>query len=434
VLFRSHQSEHTLIVGFIPILTPSTTDEILEYGLAGWEMSRYSGLYVGLKTVTDTLDLTSSTLLPAPVFTRPALPSGTMLNLRRGLPALQQEALVVNERLPAAIAFARANGLNRVDIAPAAARLMIVTAGKSWLDVRQALRDLGLDEARCRAMGLGVVKLGMTWPLDPDFVRNACAGAQTLMVVEEKRPVIEEQLAAALYGLPGQRPEIIGKRDEMWRPMFALDGVLDPGAVRRALVRQLERLGMLDAAASDKAVQRATLETLAARPPAAIRPAYFCSGCPHNTSTRVPDGSVAMGATGCHGLAAFMPERRTMNVVGMGAEGLPWVGAQHFVETEHVFANMGDGTYTHSGILAIRAAVSAKANVTFKILYNDAVAMTGGQPLEADVSVEMIVHELLAERVSPVILVSDEPEKWARADLPRDLRILHRDHLEDVQK
>lgn len=430
----AHQSEHTLIVGFIPILAPATTDEILEYGLAGWEMSRYSGLYVGLKTVTDTLDLTSSILLPSPTFVRPDLPQGTVLNLRRGLPALAQEALVVNERLPAAIAFARANGLNRVDIAPAAPRLVIVTAGKSWLDVRQALRDLGLDEAKCRAMGLGVVKLGMTWPLDPDFVCSACAEAQTLMVVEEKRPIIEEQLAVALYGVAGRRPEIIGKRDEAGRPLFPLDGVLDPGTVRRALVRQLERLGMLGPGLATLASEWAALDGWTAKPPAAVRPAYFCSGCPHNTSTRVPDGSVAMGATGCHGLAAFMPERRTMNVVGMGAEGLPWVGAQHFVETQHVFANMGDGTYTHSGILAIRAAISAKANVTFKILYNDAVAMTGGQPLEADVSVEMIVKELLAERVHPVVLVSDEPEKWARADLPPNLRILHRDHLEDVQK
>lgn len=430
----AHQSEHTLIVGFIPILAPSTTDEILEYGLAGWEMSRYSGLYVGLKTVTDTLDLTSSILLPSPTVVRPDLPQGAVLNLRRGLPALAQEALVVNERLPAAIAFARANGLNRVDIAPAVPRLVIVTAGKSWLDVRQALRDLGLDEAKCRAMGLGVVKLGMTWPLDPDFVRSACVEAQTLMVVEEKRPIIEEQLAVALYGVAGRRPEIIGKRDEAGRPLFPLDGVLGPGTVRRALVRQLERLGMLGPGLATLASEWAALDGWTAKPPAAVRPAYFCSGCPHNTSTRVPDGSVAMGATGCHGLAAFMPERRTMNVVGMGAEGLPWVGAQHFVETQHVFANMGDGTYTHSGILAIRAAISAKANVTFKILYNDAVAMTGGQPLEADVSVEMIVKELLAERVHPVVLVSDEPEKWARADLPPNLRILHRDHLEDVQK
>lgn len=430
----AHQSEHTLITGFIPILAPSTTDEILEYGLTGWEMSRYSGLYVGLKTVTDTLDLTSSIILPSPVFVRPALPLGRMLNLRRGLPALAQEALVVNERLPAAIAFARANGLNRVDIAPAVPKLVIVTAGKSWLDVRQALRDLGLDEAGCRALGLGLVKLGMTWPLDPDFVRAACAGAQTLLVVEEKRPVIEEQLAVALYALPGRRPEIIGKRDEAGLPLFALEGVLDPDTVRRALVRQLERLGILDPDLAARMGERNRLDALSAKPPVAIRPAYFCSGCPHNTSTHVPDGSFALGATGCHGLAAFMPERRTMNVVGMGAEGLPWVGAQHFVETSHVFANMGDGTYTHSGTLAVRAAVSAKANITFKILYNDAVAMTGGQPLEADVSVEMIVKELLAERVSPVILVSDEPEKWAKADLPRDLRILHRDHLEDVQK
>ncbi|MBB6253322.1 indolepyruvate ferredoxin oxidoreductase family protein [Nitrospirillum iridis] len=433
----AHQSEHTLIVGFIPVLAPSTTDEILEFGLAGWEMSRFSGLYVGLKTVTDTLDLTSSVLLPEPRFVRPDLSGGGPLNLQRGLPALRQEALVLNERLPAAIAFARANALNRVDIAPPVPRLVIVTAGKSWLDVRQALRDLGLGDKECRDIGLGVVKFGMTWPLDQDFARGACAGARALLVVEEKRPVLEDQLAVALYGLPGDRPEILGKRDETGRPLFPLDGVLEPGAIRRALVRQLDRLGMLDAGTRARAAALLAMEAMAAAPAApaaAIRPAYFCSGCPHNTSTVVPDGSMAMGATGCHGLAAFMPERRTMNVVGMGAEGLTWVGAQHFVDTPHMFANMGDGTYTHSGSLAIRAALSAKANVTFKILYNDAVAMTGGQPLEADVSVEMIVKELRAEGVDPVVLVSDDPAKHRRADLPADLRILHRDELDAVQR
>ena len=430
----AHQSEHTLIVGFIPILAPSTTDEILEYGQLGWEMSRFSGLYVGLKTVTDTLDLTSSVILPDISVVRPDLPGGLDLNLRRGLPALQQESLVVNARLPAAVAFARANGLNRVVIGAERRNLTILTAGKSYLDVRQALRDLGLDAARCREHGISLVKLGMTWPLDQDFARGVCAGSREVLVVEEKRPVIEEQLAVALYGMSGDRPMILGKRDEQGRALFPLDGVLDPAMVRRAIVRRLEGLGALGEDARRRAEALDAVESVAPAPASAIRPAYFCSGCPHNTSTVVPDGSFAMGATGCHGLAAFMPERRTMNVVGMGAEGMPWVAAQRFVETKHAFSNMGDGTYTHSGILAIRAAVAADTNVTFKILYNDAVAMTGGQPLEGNVTVDLMVNELLAERVKPVVVISDEPEKFGGGRLPQSVRVLHRDHLDAVQR
>ncbi len=423
----AHQSEHTLIAGFIPVLAPATTDEILQYGQLGWALSRHSGLYVGLKTVTDTLDLTSSITIPEFSVSIPQY-SGKALNIRRGLAPLAQEALVVNERLPAAILFARANGLNHVVVAPAQPRLMIIAAGKSYLDVRQALHDLGLDEARCAAFGIGLIKLGMTWPLDGEFIRQSCGAARAVLVVEEKRPVIEEQLASALYAL-SIRPEILGKHDEQGRVLFPADGVLDAAQIRHAVLRQMARLGIEDDHVARRAARLAAFE--AAVPPAtAIRPAYFCSGCPHNSSTNIPDGSIALGATGCHGLAAFMPERRTMNVVGMGAEGMAWVGAKNFVETKHVFANMGDGTYAHSGILAIRAAVSAKANVTFKVLYNDAVAMTGGQPMEGNISVEMIIKELQAEGAAPVILVSDEPEKHANPGV----RVLHRDHLDKVQR
>ncbi|MEW9855242.1 indolepyruvate ferredoxin oxidoreductase family protein [Novosphingobium sp. M1R2S20] len=429
----AHQSEHTLIAGFLPILAPSTTDEIISYGLLGWEMSRFSGLYVSLKSVTDALDLTSSVILPELSIVRPELPGGTQLNIRRSLPPLVQESLVVNERLPAAVQFARVNGLNRVVIAPEQRNLVILTAGKAYLDVHEALLALGLDEARCRALGVSLVKLGMTWPMDQEFLRSACAGAREILVVEEKRPVIEEQLAAALFAMPGPSPIIVGKRDEQGRALLPLDNVLDAGLVRRTIVARLEGLGVLDAPARADAERWAAMEAATVAPAGAVRPAFFCSGCPHNTSTNVPDGSVAMGATGCHGLAAFMPERRTMNVVGMGAEGLPWLGAQHFTETGHVFSNMGDGTYTHSGILAIRAALSASANVTFKILYNDAVAMTGGQPLEGNIQPDQIVAELIAEGVKPVALVSDQPEKW-RGKLPVGVRVLERDRLDALQR
>ena len=430
----AHQSEHTLIVGFIPILAPSTTEEILLYGQLGWEMSRFTGLYVGMKTVTDTLDLTSSVILPEFTVVRPDLPAGAHLNIRRSLPALTQEALVVNERLPAATLFARANGLDRIVIGGERRDLVIVTAGKPYLDVREALQDLGLDEARCRALGISVVKFGMTWPLDGEFARRACEGAREVMVVEEKRPVVEDQMSVALYTLAGSRPAIVGKRDDKGRVLFPLDNVVDAMMVRRAIVARLKALGLADDDLRRRAALFDEMENAGVSGAVAIRPAFFCSGCPHNTSTNVPDGSFAMGATGCHGLAAFMPERRTMNVVGMGAEGLPWIGAQHFVETQHVFANMGDGTYAHSGLLAIRAALAAKANVTFKLLYNDAVAMTGGQPAEGSLQPDQIVAELVAEGVKPVVMVSDDPEKWGGGKLPAAIRVEHRDMLDQVQR
>ncbi|QIG80764.1 indolepyruvate ferredoxin oxidoreductase family protein [Stakelama tenebrarum] len=428
----AHQSEHQLIAAFLPILAPATTDEILRFGQLAWEMSRFSGLYVSMKTITDALDLTSSVILPDYRVVHPEL-SGANLNIRRGLTANQQESLVVNDRLPAAVAFARANALNSVDIAGGEhPGLTILTAGKTWLDVRQTLRDLGLDDARCAEIGLRVVKLGMTWPVDRDFLREACAGSREILVVEEKRPVIEDQLAGALYAMASDRPAITGKRDDRDRVLLPSDGVLDGTMIRRALTQRLEAHAMLDDAMRQRVATLEAIEGRAVSPVVALRGAFFCSGCPHNTSTRVPDGSAALGATGCHGLAVTMPDRNTMTFVGMGAEGTPWIGAQHFTDTKHMFANMGDGTYTHSGLLAIRAALSAKANVTFKLLYNDAVAMTGGQPLEGGITVPQIVKELRAEGVDPVVLVSDEPEKFAGENL--GVRVAHRDYLEDIQE
>jgi indolepyruvate ferredoxin oxidoreductase len=433
----AHQSEHTLIAGFIPVLYPATTDEILEFGLMGWEMSRYSGLYVGLKTITDTLDLTSTVALPASDFpvVRPELPKAAKLNLVEGATPLQQEAAVTDLRLPAAQAFARANNLDRIALDAERRELTIVTAGKAYLDVRQALQDLGLEGPRGRAAGIRLVKIGLIWPLEASFAREACAGSREVLVIEEKRPVMEDQLARVFYALPeGQRPAITGKRDPDGGDLLPPHGVLDPGKVRRALVSRLEALGLLDDETRARAEAFTKSEAEVARLSLiAARPAFFCSGCPHNTSTVVPEGSMAMGATGCHGLAAYMG-RRTMITVGMGSEGMPWVGAKDFVDTPHMFQNMGDGTFTHSGLLSIRAAVAAKANVTFKLLYNDAVAMTGGQPAEGGLSAETMVRELTVEGVRPVVLVSDEPDKYTRADLPEGVRVLHRDRLDEVQR
>ncbi|GGN39808.1 indolepyruvate ferredoxin oxidoreductase [Novosphingobium indicum] len=432
----AHQSEHVLVTAMTPVLYPATTDEILSFGQYGWALSRLSGLYVGMKTVTDTLDLTTTVTLPGHQFpiALPELPEGASPNLRIAMSALQQEQAVIEQRLPIVPQFTALNPIDRVSHDAPERKLTIVTAGKAWLDVCQALADLGLDEATCRAIGLRVVKLGLVWPLDTAFVRQACGGSAEIMVVEEKRAFIEEQIARIFYGT-ANAPAISGKHEPEGAKLLSEIGVLDPGSVRAALVRRLAALGILsdEVAARDATLRdlEGSAKTLALT---AIRPAYFCSGCPHNTSTVVPEGSAAMGATGCHGLAHYMPERNTMQTVSMGQEGMPWVGAQSFVETPHMFQNLGDGTYTHSGLLTIRAAVAAKSNVTFKILFNDAVAMTGGQPAEGSLTVEQIVHELVAEGVAPVVILSENPDRFSASDLPKGIRVLFRDELDAVQR
>ncbi len=432
----AHQSEHVLVTAMAPMLYPATTDEILAMGQLGWALSRISGLYVGMKAVTDTLDLTTTVNLPGHAFpiAVPELPAGLSPNLRLNLSALQQEQAVVEQRLPIVPLFTGLNRIDRVSHAAPRPRLTVVSAGKAWLDVCQALADLGLDAAKCREIGLSVVKLGLVWPIDAAFVREACGGSAEVLVVEEKRAFIEEQLARIFYGR-ADAPALSGKTEPDGRALISEIGVLDPGSVRTALVRRLAALGMLgeETAARDAALRRLE-ESAGELQRTAVRAAYFCSGCPHNTSTLVPEGSSAMGATGCHGLAHFMPERRTMQTVSMGQEGMPWVGAQTFVETPHMFQNLGDGTYTHSGLLTIRASVAAKSSVTFKILYNDAVAMTGGQPAEGALTAEQIVRELVVEGVSPVVLVSEDPSRFRAGDLPPGTRVLHRDELDAVQR
>jgi len=428
----AHQSEHVMVTAMVPVLYPATTDEIVAWGQLGWAMSRASGLYVAIKAVTDTLDLTTTVDLPGHRFPihLPDLPAGTSPNLRMNLSALQQEEAVIVHRLPIVPLFASANRLDRVSHEAGDRRLTVVTAGKAWLDTCQALADLGLDsEASRRAIGLRVVKLGLVWPVDADFLRQACGGSTEVLVVEEKRAFIEDQLARVFYGR-ADAPRLTGKQG-----LLPETGVLDPGAVRRALVARLDALGLLsDEARARDAALRALESSAASLDRTAIRAAYFCSGCPHNTSTLVPEGSAAMGATGCHGLAHFMPERRTMQTVSMGQEGMPWLAAQSFVETPHMFQNLGDGTYTHSGFLSIRAAIAAKSRVTFKILYNDAVAMTGGQPAEGALTPQQIVRELVVEGADPVVVLSDQPERFGAGDFPAGVRVLHRDHLDAVQR
>jgi len=428
-----------LMCSIMPIRYPAGTAESIEYGLYGYALSRYSGLYVALKCVTDTLDLTSSIQLPMPglVYADPAdfaVPAGG-LNLRPAMSQLAQEELTVNHRLPAALAFMRANPLDRIQYETPRPRLLIVSAGKAYLDLAQALADLGYDAAKCAASGIRVYKPGLIWPLEPAGARSAAEGASAIFVVEEKRPVIEDQLAKILFGSTG-RPHLMGKTDAAGAPLLANHGELNPTLVRDALMRVLRTCGIADEAAETHYAHFEQIKQNAAITGGAslIRPAFFCSGCPHNTGTRLPDGSMAMGATGCHAISALIPGSTTMLPVTMGAEGMPYLGIADLVEIPHLFANMGDGTYAHSGLLAIRAAVAAKVSLTYKILYNDAVAMTGGQPVEGSPTPYAIAAQLKAEGVDPVVVVYDPAEAFDPKLLPEGVAAHERAELDRVQK
>ncbi len=436
----AHQSEHTLIAALLPILYPATIGEIVEFGLFGWAMSRYSGCYVALKCITDTLDLTASVELadvhrPYTIPTDIELPPGG-LNLRQNQPPLVEEDRLVNWRLPAATAFGRANGIDRTVIDGERRTLSIVSAGKAYLDTRQALLDLGLDDAACRRLGIRLYKPGLIWPMDKERLADFAAGSAALLVVEEKRPVMEDQIARHLYALAAERrPALAGKRDLKGAPLLPASGELAVAHVRRAIQVVCEQIGITDQTLEHAVAAFRALETRATNLGASrIRPAYFCSGCPHNTSTKIPDGSLALGGIGCHGLVAVVMDRNTLQFMPMGHEGSNWTSVGPLVDTPHVFANMGDGTYSHSGILAIRAAVAAKANITYKLLYNDAVAMTGGQPVELPMTPLSLVQQLLSEGVKPVRLVSDHPEQYTAAALPPMTSVHHRDELERIQR
>ncbi len=438
----AHQSEPALIAAMIPVLNPATIQDYLDFGLWGWALSRFSGLWVGLKCVSETVDGAASchvgpdrapVILPDDV---PMPPGG--LNIRLMEANLgDPEERVLRYRLPAARAFVRANGLDRVVIAAPRPRLGIITTGKAYLDVRQALRDLGLDDEAAAALGISVLKLALTWPIEPEIIRDFAERQTELLVIEEKRAIIEDQVASLLFNIPAdKRPRLIGKTDETGAPLLPDYGELDPDMVARAIVSRLRALG------ADDSCLAAGLARLEARTPAKrnvdapniVRLPYFCSGCPHNTSTRVPDGSLAMAGIGCHTMALWMPDRPTLPPTQMGGEGGNWIGMAPFVEIPHMFQNLGDGTYFHSGLLAIRAAVAAGVNITYKLLYNDAVAMTGGQPVEGHTGVATISRQLADEGVKRIAVVSDDPGKYGAAGFAPGVTIHHRDELDAVQR
>jgi indolepyruvate ferredoxin oxidoreductase len=440
----AHQSEYAMVDAQIPVLNPSTVREILDYGLLGIAMSRFTGGWVSLKCVHDTVECTASIevdpaspeIVTPPESEVQAGPRHIDVDTTQSLPILagELERRVHTTKLEAARAFARANGLDRLTHGAAGASLCIVTTGKSWADVVAALEILEIDEERACTLGLKVYKVGMSWPLEPVGLEQAMQGVELALVVEEKRGLVEEQMKALLYG-GALRPRIVGKVDETGAPLLQSHGALDAVQIARAMATRLvARTGDTDLRDRLPALE-AQARAAAGFAPAMARLPYFCAGCPHSSSTKVPEGSQAMAGIGCHYMVSWM-DRRTSGFTQMGGEGASWLGAAPFSGRKHLFQNVGDGTFYHSGSMVVRAAVASGQNITLKILVNDAVAMTGGQKMEVgNLDTARITRLLEAEGVKEIAVVSDEPGKYpvGTAFAP-GVRRYHRDELDQVQR
>jgi indolepyruvate ferredoxin oxidoreductase len=441
----AHQSDHALIHCGIPVFNPADIQDYIDLGLMGFALSRFASLWVGMKCITDIVDGSASIAVGEgrvmPVLPDFDMPSGG-LSIRKEVAALAQEQRLFEYRLQAAQAFVRANVLDRPVFGPAGRkRLGIVTTGKGVSDVREALDRLGVGAREAEELGVAVFKVAVVWPLEPDAVRAFAAQCDELLVIEEKRAVIEEQLTHILYNLPAdRRPRIVGKRDQQGRPLVSELGELDPDAAMMAIAARIDAFTG-ETTMGERAGEVRALSGISEAKPLALRPASFCAGCPHNTSTVVPEGSIAIAGIGCHGMASLMPERNTMPGTQMGGEGAPWIGQAPFVERKHIFQNLGDGTYFHSGLLAIRACVAANVPITYKILLNGAVGMTGGQPIEGqefqgEVTAPKVAQQVAAEGVKRVAIVSDEEDRFEGAHdaFPAGTSFHHRDQLDAVQK
>ncbi|MFD0667841.1 indolepyruvate ferredoxin oxidoreductase family protein [Ramlibacter sp. MAHUQ-53] len=456
----AHQSDHIFKACGLPVFFPASVQEILDLGIHAFALSRYAGVWSGMKTIQEIVESSAAAqidaervqiILPEDF----AMPPGGV-HIRWPDAPLDQEQRLFDFKWYAALAYIRANRLNHNVIEGPNDRFGIIASGKAYNDTRQALADLGLDDATCQRIGLRLHKVGVVWPLEAQGTREFATGLREILVVEEKRQVIEYQIKEELYNWrPDVRPNVLGKFDEpegdftggewsMPNPsahtLLRANADLSPAIIARAIARRLKKIGVDSDTAARLDAQLALLEAkeraMQVLEVKADRVPWFCSGCPHNTSTKVPEGSRAMAGIGCHYMATWM-DRNTLGFTQMGGEGVPWVGQQPFTHEKHVFANLGDGTYFHSGLLAIRQAIAAGVNITYKLLYNDAVAMTGGQQVgerPEGHSVLQIVGSLTAEGVSRLVIVSDQPEKYTLARLPDGVEVFHRDELDRLQR
>jgi indolepyruvate ferredoxin oxidoreductase len=460
----AHQSDHIFKACGLPVFFPSSVQDILDLGVHAIAMSRFSGVWAGMKTIQEIVESSATAVIDperinivTPEFDMP--PGG--VHIRWPDAALEQEARLFDYKWYAALAYIRANRLNHNVIAGPNDRFGIIASGKAYNDTRQALLDLGLDDATCQRIGLRLHKVAVVWPLEAQTTREFATGLREILVVEEKRQVIEYQLKEELYNWRGDvRPNVLGKFDEVdgdftggeWsmpnpsaHHLLRANADLNPAIIARAIAKRLRKLGVpddvqarIDAQLAILTAQEQSMQTLLTKGvDGAERQPWFCSGCPHNTSTKVPEGSRAMAGIGCHFMSIWM-DRATVGFTQMGGEGVPWVGQQPFSNDQHMFANLGDGTYFHSGILAIRQSIAAGVNITYKILYNDAVAMTGGQRVgerPEGHSVVQIAQSMRAEGAVKIIIVTDEPEKYdGVTGLPGGVAIQHRDTLDAVQR
>ena len=434
-----HQSEHMFIGASIPVLAPADVQEVLDLGIYGWELSRYSGCWVALKAITENMDSAISAeidpgriqIVTPEEFELPA----DGVHVRWPDSPLEQELRLNKYKIYAAREFARVNQLNKIVINSPKPRLGIITSGKAYLDVMQALEDLGIDDDLAAKIGLRVYKVGMVWPLEPVTTHEFAKGLEEILVVEEKRSIIEDQLTGQLYNWPvDERPRVVGEFDEQGRDLVPNLSEITPAMVARAIASRVQRFYT-----SEDIQKRLDFlnqkEHALAQPRQLIeRKPHFCSGCPHNTSTQVPEGSHALGGIGCHYMTLWMEDRPTQTFTQMGGEGVTWAGQAPFTEQNHVFQNLGDGTYFHSGILAIRQSIAAGVNITYKLLYNDAVAMTGGQPIDGTLTVAQIITQLRGEGVKRIALVSDDPTRHTSLVFDEGFSLDHRDRLMGIQK
>jgi indolepyruvate ferredoxin oxidoreductase len=456
----AHQSDHIFKACGLPVFFPASVQEILDLGIHAFAMSRFSGVWAGMKTIQEIVE-SSATAMIDPDRVEIRIPTDFQMppggvHIRWPDTALEQEARLFDYKWYAALAYIRANRLNYNAIEGPNDRFGLIASGKAYNDTRQALLDLGLDDDTCRRLGIRLHKVGVVWPLEAQITREFAQGLREILVVEEKRQVIEYQLKEELYNWrPDVRPTVVGKFTDIegdysggeWsmpnptaNTLLRANADLSPALIARAIAQRLKKIGLdadtaarLDTQLAILEAKERSMQTLEVK---GDRAPWFCSGCPHNTSTVVPEGSRAMAGIGCHFMATWM-DRATIGFTQMGGEGVPWVGQQPFTTEKHVFANLGDGTYFHSGLLAIRQSIAAGVNITYKILYNDAVAMTGGQQVgerPEGHSVIQIAHSLMAEGVTREVIVTDQPEKYTVAKLPAGVEVHHRDELDRIQR